>query len=236
MTVILCIYAYFLDGILLLLLARLVVFYVRSAMVSPTAILYVQEPTYAVRPHLIGSHRSVAGYARANTVFQCACVTLQLLHDRTPTRKRFLLDFVGQGTYRPSTNEHTDYVASPFLLVFVDVLIWFFHMIVIAMTVEEVHCRRHPSRLNRLDVTEADRYPLTSMPADATHHDTDREPLLDEQESNDAAGKPTTSTSESFVPSTEEPIAFIRWSMLWRTGAAPHTGITAHTPPASAPS
>ncbi|KAL4398764.1 hypothetical protein ACI68E_004161 [Malassezia pachydermatis] len=183
------------------------------------------HPQQYFRPHLIGSHRSVAGYARANTVFQCACVTLQLLHDRTPTRKRFLLDFVGQ-----------DYVASPFLLVFVDVLIWFFHMIVIAMTVEEVHCRRHPSRLNRLDVTEADRYPLTSMPADATHHDTDREPLLDEQESNDAAGKPTTSTSESFVPSTEEPIAFIRWSMLWRTGAAPHTGITAHTPPASAPS
>lgn len=94
------VYVYLLDGLLLILLLRFFSSFVRR--VTHAAISYVVQ-TYAVRPQLVMRERSLPGFVRSMTAFQLVCVLAQLFYDTDPSRRRLLVDFVGQGVYTSLT-------------------------------------------------------------------------------------------------------------------------------------
>ncbi|WFD20253.1 hypothetical protein MCAP1_002497 [Malassezia caprae] len=160
---------------------------------ADAAILYVPE-TYAVRPQLMMRERSLPGFVRSMTTFQLVCALAQLVYDTDPSRRRLLVDFVGQGT---QVHSHAEYVPSKVHLLAIDVVLWLVQLMVVALTVEEMHAEADPTRANRLDAPDA---PLPTEQASG-----DDMPLLD-----------AVPPRPGVLPTTQQPIAVIHWSMLWQ--------------------
>jgi len=189
------VYVYLLDGLLLILLLRLFSSSVRR--IADAAISYVAE-TYAVRPQLMMRERSLPGFVRSMTTFQLVCALAQLVYNTDPSRRRLLVDFVGQGT---SIHSHAEHVPSKVHLFAIDVILWLIQLMVVALTVEEVHAEADPTRANRLDTPD--------MPLSAPQASGDDMPLLD----------PVPPPPSGVLPTTQKPIAVIRWGMLWQDSA-----------------
>lgn len=103
---------------------------------------------------------------------------------------------------------YAEYAASKLHLCAVDAILWLLLLILVAITVEEMHAEGDPTRVHRLDAP-----PPTT---DRGGADDDR-PLLD------PAPPPP-----GVLPTTQKPIAVIRWSMLWHDEAASSTNDVAH--------
>lgn len=112
-------------------------------------------------------------------------------------------------------------------VVAIDILLWFFHVVLIAIAVEEARCRMDPDRTNLLDVTQAERDAAAQRAAsfrtlDAA--DEDAQPLLDTQRARPASSASSTYTppaeptaDDTIMPTTRWPIAYIRGPLLWQT-------------------
>lgn len=129
------------------------------------------------------------------TSFQIVCALAQLFYDTDPSRRRLIVDFVGQGSCHPLTPE---YAPSKVHLFAVDVFLWFVQLMVLALTVPELR-------------GEADTPVVHPHDASATEPAaTDNAPLL-----NPASPTP------SVLPTTQKPIAVIPWASLWQDRATP---------------
>ncbi|WFD24213.1 hypothetical protein MEQU1_002910 [Malassezia equina] len=145
--------------------------------------------------------RSLPSLVRSMTSFQLLCAMAQLFYDTDPSRRRLLVDFVGQ-----------EYAASKLHLCAVDAILWLLLLIIVAITVEEMHAEDDPTRVHRLDTRD--------VPPPTTDRDRadDNRPLLD----------PAPPPPPGVLPTTQKPIAVIRWSMLWHDEAASSTNDGAH--------
>ncbi|WFD28110.1 hypothetical protein MNAN1_003116 [Malassezia nana] len=113
----LIVYIYLLDGLLFILLLRLL-----SAMVRRDALTQQY-----MRPQLTAPGRRLPGFVRSMTLFQIFCALAQLFYDTDPSRRRLIVDFVGQ-----------EYAPSKIHLIAVDVFLWFVQLMVLALTVPEL--------------------------------------------------------------------------------------------------
>lgn len=99
-------------------------------------------------------------------------------------------------------HSHAEHVPSKVHLFAVDVVLWLIQLMVIALTVEEMHAEADPTRVNRLDTSDA--------PPPAERASGDDMPLLD----------PVPPPPPGVLPTTQKPIAVIHWAMLWQDPAA----------------
>ncbi|WFD46817.1 hypothetical protein GLX27_001459 [Malassezia furfur] len=141
------------------------------------------------------------------TLFHALCAINQLLQDTSPSSPRLLLDFVGQ-----------DYSTSKLHLLCIDGVLWFFHMILLTIAVEEAKCRIDPHRRNPLDVeaTDESAHEMNSPP----YRDSEEEDVHERLLPSDTASTHTervVEDLEDIVPTTRAPIAQVHWSSLWTT-------------------
>lgn len=151
-------------------------------------------------------------------MFHLLCAANQLFQDTSPTAPRVILDFVGQ-----------DYAVSKVHLLLVDVVIWFFHIVLMTITVEEAKCRLDATRVNSLDITPEEHAAMERDSAGPVYYDLSEEDvnerlLASQTSSPDAEGHESTSTrpddqdrDEDILPSSRLPIAIVRWESLWQT-------------------
>lgn len=142
------------------------------------------------------------------------CAVNQLFQDTSPSASRLLIDFVGQGM---CSAHKADYGVSKVHLLFLGLFLWFFHTVLLTITVEEAKCRLNPERPNPLDVQSephavetATRY-RDSSEGDVHEHLLPQpipEPFRERAEDRDV------------LPTIQEPILHIRWTSLWTTEAA----------------
>lgn len=149
------------------------------------------------------------------TFFHVLCAINQMLQDTAPSAPRLLLDFVGQGKYPWLTQDHP---TSKLHLLCVDAVLWFLHMILLTIAVEEAKCRVDPHRRNPLDVeaTDESAREMNSPPYRDSEEDDVHERLLP----SDTASTHTdgmVDDLEDIVPTTRTPIAQVHWSSLWAT-------------------
>lgn len=108
-----------------------------------------------------------------------------------------------------------DYPVSKVHLLFVDSVLWFFHMILVAITVEEAKCRLDPARPNPLDAMpeEAAEAETSSSNRDSIEDDV-HEHLLP-QDNHDFTADTRSEDRRDVLPTTRTPIAYVRWESLW---------------------
>ncbi|WFD07048.1 hypothetical protein MVES1_002404 [Malassezia vespertilionis] len=124
------------------------------------------------------------------------------------------------------------YTASKMHLLAVDALLWVFHMVVLAITMEEAQSRADPTRINGLDFTrdeldaagghlrmERDVHRYYDIARDGADEQ-EGEQLLHGTGSTRSSAEDAEVSEEAqrVLPSTTQPIALVRWDAMWDNG------------------
>lgn len=124
---------------------------------------------------------------------------------------------------RVRAEAYPDYEVSKVHLLLVDFLLYYFHMVLVAITVEEAKCRMDPARPNALNLTQEERasYELPPVPEDAfvDSDDDDHAHLLPHPHAAPRFTGPD--EDERILPSVRLPVAVVRWGVVWGTAPRP---------------
>ncbi|WFD43378.1 hypothetical protein MPSI1_002039 [Malassezia psittaci] len=100
----------------------------------------------------------------------------------------------------------------------VDGILWFLHMVLVAIAVEEAKCRLDQERPNALDVTISDEA-MEETPSLQDSRDSEDDVYQTLLPSNQPQPntEPVSQDHDWILPTTRKPIAYVEWSSLWAT-------------------